>query len=230
MHVDNCTIAASSLSLIEDFKAGLQEHVKVTNLGELHWMLGVKIKRDHEANTIYLSQCMYINSILRWYNFKDLKPLSTPMDPSFQLTPDQAPATMAEHAAMHDKPYRKAVGAFNWAALTTRPDITFAVATVTQFTANPGIPHWEAVKQIYCYLAGTRDLWLTYSETRQVLEGYANADGSMNEDRHAITGYLFLIDRGAILWSSKRQEIISLSTTESKYIIVTHRMKEALWL
>ena len=131
MHVDNCTIAASSLSLIEDFKAGLQEHVKVTNLGELHWMLGVEIKRDHEANTIYLSQCTYINSILRCYNFKDLKPLSTPMDPFFRLTPDQAPATTAEHAAMHDKPYREAVGAFNWAALTTRPDITFAVATVT---------------------------------------------------------------------------------------------------
>ena len=88
------------------------------------------------------------------------------MDPSFRLTPDQAPATMAKHAAMHDKPYREAVGALNWAALTTRPDITFAVTTVAQFAANPGIPHWKAVKQIYCYLASTWDLWLTYGETR----------------------------------------------------------------
>src|SRR5713226_7491374 len=55
-------------------------------------------------------------------------------------------------------------------------------------------------------------------------------DGSMAEDRCAITGYMFLIDGGAISWSSKRQEIVSLSTTESEYVATTHGMKEALWL
>ena len=152
------------------------------------------------------------------------------MDISFRLTPDQAPATTAEHAVMRDKPYHEAVGALNWAALTTRPDIAFAVATVARFTANPGIAHWEAVKQIYRYLASTRDLWLTYGEARRALEGYADADGSMSEDQRAITGYAFLIDGGAVSWSSKRQEIVSLSTTESEYVAATHGMKEALWL
>ena len=131
---------------------------------------------------------------------------------------------------MRDVPYREAVGALNWAALATRPDIAFAVATVARFAANPGPAHWEAVKRIYRYLAGTRDLWLSYGETKRTLEGYADADGSMAEDRRAITGYAFLIDGGAISWSSKRQEIVSLSTTKSEYVAVTHRMKEALWL
>ena len=63
---------------------------------------------------------------------------------------------------MCDVPYCEAVGALNWAALATRPDITFAVVTVARFTANPGPAHWDAVKRIYCYLAGTRDLWLSY--------------------------------------------------------------------
>ena len=44
VHVNDCTIAASSLSLIKDFKAGLQKHIQVTNLSELHWMLRVEIK------------------------------------------------------------------------------------------------------------------------------------------------------------------------------------------
>ena len=52
----------------------------------------------------------------------------------------------------------------------------------------------------------------------------------MAEDRHAITGYAFLIDGGAVSWSSKHQEIVSLSTTESEYVAATHGMKEALWL
>ena len=75
-----------------------------------------------------------------------------------------------------------------------------------------------------------RNLWLTYGETKRALEGYADADGSMAEDRRAITGYTFLIDGGAMSWSSKRQEIVSLSTTESEYVTAMHGMKEALWL
>jgi len=62
------------------------------------------------------------------------------------------------------------------------------------------------------------------------LMGYADADGSMAEDRHAISGYAFLIHGGAILWSAKQQEIIALSTTEAEYVTITHGAKEALWL
>src|SRR5258708_11604868 len=113
----------------------------------------------------------------------DLKPLSMPMDTSTQLTTEQAPASAAEHTIMCDVPYCEAVGTLNWAALTTCPDIAFAVATVAQFAANPSPAHWDAIKRIYCYLAGTCNLWLSYRETRQTLEGYANVDGSMAEDR-----------------------------------------------
>ena len=166
VHVNNCTIAASNLHLIKDFKASLCKHVKVTDLSELHWMLGVEIKQDREAGTIHLSQCVYINLILHCYNFDNLKPLFIPIDPSIQLFSDQLSTTIAEHAIMHDKPYHEAVSVLNWAALTTCPNIAFAVTTVTYFATKPGIVHWEAVKWIYCYLAGTRDLWMTYRETR----------------------------------------------------------------
>jgi hypothetical protein len=52
----------------------------------------------------------------------------------------------------------------------------------------------------------------------------------MAEDRKAVSGYAFIINGGTVSWSAKRQEIISLSTTESEYIAVTHASKEALWL
>ena len=125
------------------------------------------------------------------------------MDPSIRLTSEQSPSSTVEHTIMCDKPYCEAVGALNWAALTAHPNITFTVATVARFTANPGPAHWEAVKRIFRYLSGMHKLWLTYGETKRVLEGYANADGSMNEDRCAITGYAFLINGGAVSWSSK---------------------------
>jgi hypothetical protein len=42
VHVDDCMIAANSTTAVDAFKAGLQKHIEVTNLGELHWMLGIK--------------------------------------------------------------------------------------------------------------------------------------------------------------------------------------------
>jgi hypothetical protein len=50
------------------------------------------------------------------------------------------------------------------------------------------------------------------------------------EFRRAISGYAFIIDGGAISWSSKKQELVSLSTTEAEYIAMTHATKEAIWL
>jgi hypothetical protein len=205
-------------------------HVEVTDLSELHWMLGIEVQRDRNAGTVHLSQHTYIDSILWRYHLDDLKPLSTPMDTQIRLSSEQSPKSTAEFAAMHNVPYHEAVGALNWAALSTRPDIAFTVSTVACFTAEPGPAHWEAVKRIFRYLAGMHNLWLSYGETRRTLEGYADADGSMAKDQRAITGYAFLIDGSAISWSSKRQEIISLSTTKSEYVAATHGMKEALWL
>jgi Reverse transcriptase (RNA-dependent DNA polymerase) len=230
VHIDDCTIAVSSPERVVDLKAGLAKHVEVTDLGALHWMLGIEVRRDREAGTVHLSQHVYIDAILRCYHLDELKPLSTPMDTQVHLSSEQVPASAAEHAVMRNVPYCEAVGALNWAALSTHPDIPFAVATVARFATNPGPVHWEAVKRIYRYLAGTQELWLSYGETWRALEGYTDADGSMAEDRHAISGYAFLIDGGAVSWSSRCQEIVSLSTTESEYVAATHGMKEALWL
>ena len=52
----------------------------------------------------------------------------------------------------------------------------------------------------------------------------------MAEDRHATSGYAFIINGGAVSWSTKRQEVVTLSTTESEYVSVTHTAKEAVWL
>ena len=44
VHVDDCTITATSINLITNFKAKILEHVKIMDLGKLHWLLGIKIK------------------------------------------------------------------------------------------------------------------------------------------------------------------------------------------
>jgi hypothetical protein len=152
------------------------------------------------------------------------------MDPSTWLTSAQSPSTTKEIAAMCKVPYHEAVGSLMYATLGTQPDICFAVQTVSRFNSKPGLAHWEAIKQIFCYLKGTRDIWLAYGGVVKDLVGYVDVDGSMSEDCKAISGYTFIINGGAVSWSAKHQEIISLSTTKSEYVAVTYALKEALWL
>ena len=131
VHVDDCTIAASMLSLIVTFKHQISHHVEITDLGELHWLLSIEIKCDCECRTIHLSQHSYIDSIIAQYNFQDLKPISTPMETSTQLSTSQAPATTLKIAKMCDVPYLEAVGSLMYASLRTRPDISSAVQTIS---------------------------------------------------------------------------------------------------
>ncbi len=55
VHINDCTIATTNMHLVEDFKASLCRHVEVTDLGALHWMLGIEIRQDWEAGTVHLS-------------------------------------------------------------------------------------------------------------------------------------------------------------------------------
>jgi hypothetical protein len=137
VYVDDCTIVANTICLIDELKASLSKHFEVTDLGELHWMLGIEVKPNRPSCLIHLSQRMYIKAILRRYHLANLKPLSTPMDHQVCLSSDQAPASTAECAMMCDIPYHEAVGALNWAILAMQPDIAFAVATVAHFASNP---------------------------------------------------------------------------------------------
>jgi hypothetical protein len=64
MHINDCTIVAMSLMLVDWVKKGIREHVKITDLGKIHWLLGIKVKRDHEQGKVMLSQWSYIDASL----------------------------------------------------------------------------------------------------------------------------------------------------------------------
>ena len=132
---------------------------------------------------------------------------------------------------MFDIPYCKAVGSLMYAAMGTRLDVTYAVTALSQFMQNPGHAHWDALKHVLRYLKGTRELWLIYSDNHDGLHGFLDADwGSSTEHRHSISGYIFTLDGGTISWSSKKQNVVALSSTEAEYIALTHATKEAIWL
>jgi transposase InsO family protein len=230
IHVDDCILTGSSPKLIADYKDKFNSRYTLTDLGPIHWFLGIKITRNRSARTISLSQTSYIDSILTRFGLSDAKPYGTPMAPGVTYSRNDCPSDATEAARMQKTPYREAIGSLMYASVATRPDITHAVSALSRFLDNPGSVHWEAVKRVFRYLAGTRDSTLTYGNERHDLTGYTDADGASEEHRHAISGYAFLIDGGAVSWYSRKQEIVTLSTAEAEYVAATHASKEAIWL
>jgi hypothetical protein len=224
------TLITTSEALMGELKTNLNKLFELSDGGAISWMLGIEIQFDAATRSLLLSQRTYLRSILARIGLTDVRPLSVPANPHVFLLTDMSPATPQDAEAMRSVPYREALGALMYAAIATRPDIMYAVAQLARYQDNPGPAHWTAVKRVYAYLADTLDFRLTYGFGERGIFGYCDADGHSTEGRHAISGYAFLVDGGAISWSSKRQELVTLSTTKAEYVAQTHAAKEAIWL
>ena len=149
------TLVTKTMAIMEKLKKDIGAIIEVVDSSEIHWLLGIEIRRSLHSRTIHLSQRSYIDAILSRYGFSDTKPLTIPFDPHIHLTKDQCPTTVGDIAFMRDKPYREALGALQYLSVATRLDITYAVSILARFSANPGITHWNTLKRVYAYLKYT---------------------------------------------------------------------------
>jgi hypothetical protein len=91
--------------------------------------------------------------------------------------------------------------------------------------------HWTAAKGVLRYLAGSASTGITYAGGKGELLGYSDADFAADTDtRKSTTGFVFILNGGAITWQSKRQPTVAASTTEAEYMAAAAAIKEALWL
>src|SRR5258705_13022036 len=189
--VDDMAITSAHLSDIVAFKAQLQTCFEITDLGELKWLLGLKVERDRAKRTIVLSQEAYVNTVLERFNMESANPAATPMDTGAALnaTPEDQ-VTQADD--MRAVPYARAIGSLMYAATSTCPDISFAVSILSQFMRDPARDHWEAVKRAIRYLKGTKQMKLTLGASDDGLEVYADADMASQPHRHSMSGCLVL--------------------------------------
>ena len=101
--------------------------------------------------------------------------------------------------------YSSAVGSLMYVMMCIKPDICFDVGMVSKYQSNPGQTHWKAVKRILQYVKGIADYSLCYKWNDLHLMGYTDADWGANlDERKSTLGYVFLLNNGAISWSSKK--------------------------
>ncbi|UYV66787.1 hypothetical protein LAZ67_4002857 [Cordylochernes scorpioides] len=115
--------------------------------------------------------------------------------------------------------------------VSTRPEIAYAVSALGQFSNDPRRQHWNAAKRVLRYLKGTSCLRITYRKSNEALHGYVDADWGGNlVDGKSHTGIVYFLARGPIAWESKKQQTVTLSSTESEYIALCEAGKEAVYL
>ncbi|PHT43136.1 hypothetical protein CQW23_17161 [Capsicum baccatum] len=138
---------------------------------------------------------------------QNAKLISTPLAAHFKLSTMLSPKTDDERDYMSRVPYFIVVGSLMYAMVCSRPDLTFAVSTVSRYMTNP-----------------------VWANRDGVIE-YVNSDfaGDLDKKR-SLTGYVFTIGHCAISWKATLQTIVSLSTIEAEYMAITEACKEAIWL
>ncbi len=63
----------------------LEDEFEMSDLGELHYCLGMEFERDRANRTITMSQSKYTEEVLKRFNMEECKPIGTPLDVNSKL-------------------------------------------------------------------------------------------------------------------------------------------------
>jgi len=96
---------------------------------------------------------------------------------------------------------------------------------------DPKLHHWQAVKHILRYLAGTTNYGLLLKrQSSSSIIGFSDADwGADVDNRKSTTSYCIYIGSNLVSWSTHKQKSISRSSTEVEYRVVAALLTEVLW-
>ena len=153
--------------------------------------------------------------MLKRFNMQHAVPAKTPLPHSLPLLK----ATQLDRRC-DQLEYTEITGSLNHLAVYSRPDIAFAVSTLSQFNSDPTTTHMQAARHVLHYLLNTANYSITYGNSSDLaIRGYADANwGGDRNDRKSTTGYIFFVNNGAISWTSHKQTTVALSTMEAEYM------------
>ena len=232
LYVDDILLMGNDIPTLQNVKAWLGKCFAMKDLGEAAYILGIRILRDRKRKLIGLSQCTYLEKVLKRFNMENSKKGELPIQSNTKLSKTQSPSTDEEIAEMSRVPYASAVGSIMYAMTCTRPDVSYALSLVSRYQGNPGKAHWIAVKNILKYLRRTKNMVLVLGGSDELkVSGYTDASFQTDRDSgRSQSGWVFLLNGGAVTWKSSKQETVADSTCESEYIAASEASKEAAWL
>ncbi|GJW10512.1 putative ribonuclease H-like domain-containing protein [Tanacetum coccineum] len=194
---------STKTSMVKEFEELMQKEFTMSSMGELTFFLGLQVKQSTAG--IFISQDKYVKDILNKFDFRTIKPATTPIEAHKALGKDEEGEDVDVHL------YRSMIGCLMYLT-ASRPDIMFAVCLCARFQVTPKVSHMHAVKRIFRYLKHQPKLGLWYPKDSPFhLEAFLDSDyAGDNHDRRSTSGGCQYLGRRLVSWQCKKQTIVQL--------------------
>src|SRR5882672_3979875 len=116
--------------------------------------------------------------------------------------------------------------------LETRPNISYAVIKLSQFSANPSKEHLDRALYICRYLLSTPNYDLVFNgSSKEGLIAFSDSDWASDPVMcHSTTGYIIQLAHGPVSWLSHRQKTVALSSTKAEYMALSDCCRQVVWI
>ena len=192
LYVDDLFLTGSS-KLIKDCKKNLATKFDMKDLGQMHYFLGLEFWQ--QKGEIFLGQGRYVTVTLKRFKMQDCRPMATPMITNWNKI------DASEDKDIDPTLYKQLIGSLMY-LVNTRPNICYAVNTLSQFMVEPKRVHWATTKHVLRYIQGIVEHGLLYTQGNNIrLSGFIDAEwvGS-SVDQKSTIGYCFNIGSGMTSW------------------------------
>jgi hypothetical protein len=208
----------------------LMNHYTISDLGDMKLILGMRVTRNRQKRVLTLDHEAKIEQLLRQYQMEQCLPVNTPEEPGTEVS-----SALEHDNEIVNVPYRELVGALNYLAVSTRPDICHAVSVLCRYFSCPTQELWTAAKRVLRYLRGSAKLGLTFDGGisgigLEMTPCYSDSNWANDKyDRKSTSGWLIKFAGCTVNWSSKRQSTVALSTAEAEYMAMSEAVQEIMW-
>ncbi|CAI7811460.1 unnamed protein product [Closterium sp. NIES-53] len=233
VYVDDLLLVSPRLELIGQVKEVLAQRYQMKDLGEVSMYLGVEVRRSVKDGWLEIGQEKYVRGLQGRFGdlLKETHRVHTPMSPNDLSKIRNGTWSTEEGVAADVKVYQSLIGSLMYAAVTTRPDMSFTVNTLAQSCVAPRRIHMRDALRALRYLVDTADRVIRYErQGGEQVVGYTDLDWGGETDGKSRSAYIFKLGGGAISWYSKKQDSVATSVSEAEYKALSEGAKEAIWL
>ncbi|XP_069146007.1 uncharacterized mitochondrial protein AtMg00810-like [Solanum lycopersicum] len=208
LYVDDLLFIENEVKMMQNFIEDMMQAYEMSDLGLLNYFLGIEVSQVKEG--IFISQKKYTKSILQKFKMMDCRSVTIPLASNEKFRKDDG------EKKVNSSLFRTLIGSLLYLT-STRSDIMFAASLLSRFRQEPIQVHFGDEKRVLRYLQGTMDY------------GIIDWDESI-DDMKSNSGYAFLFGSSICSWLSKKQSVVSQSTTEAEYVSASKATSPAIWL
>ncbi|XP_039824716.1 uncharacterized protein LOC120686567 [Panicum virgatum] len=223
LYVDDMVLTASTTMLLEQLIQRLRTAFAMKDIGPVKYFLGIDVKRN--SGGFFLSQSQYAADLLECAGMSNCKPVDTPADTKQKVSTDDG------NLLPDGSSYHSLAGALQYLTIT-RPDIAYTVQQVCLHMHAPRDCHLALLKRVLRYVKGTSAFGMQLlASSTPTITAYTDADWAGCPDtRRSMSGYCVFFGDALVSRSSKRQPMVSRSSTEAEYRGIANAVAECSWL